>query len=336
MSDKGTRSIPWLLIAGGGVAAIGAILLVLGMSASSGAKFDHESAESAVSRQESVVASAEETLTDAEADLADNLVQAADAASDRAERESDRAETLASLEALRGDIQLYVLAAGGATADAGLLSPPLSDLAAQHREQIAAILAEDYGAFNALRAIYAESAGLVADGIEGLAGRYSDLPEVPISDPYDYVGPALHSDPAATEPQDLDPPTGPAEITVEAPDEIECDPWGNQGCSYEWTVTFVESNWMEFTITRIGVRYRRGNTSCATGRGETFAENEWLDTDLTVHADGTFSWGNNIQIDRDDVCRYSMGGELQFRWKGTDAEGNRLSGRVDVPLQNPS
>ena len=32
MSDKATRSIPWLLIAGAGVAAIGTILVVLGVS----------------------------------------------------------------------------------------------------------------------------------------------------------------------------------------------------------------------------------------------------------------------------------------------------------------
>jgi hypothetical protein len=154
------------------------------------------------------------------------------------------------------------------------------------------------------------------------------LPQISIGDPYQYDGPMVEPR-VATEPLALDPPTGPAVVAVELPDQVGCSAWGNEGCHYQWTAKFVESNWLDATITRIGVRYRGGGGYCTVGGSE------WHDVSVTVDANGDGTWSGALHVDRDAECRPVIGGDLLVNWKGTDADDNSLSGRATADLENP-
>ena len=56
---------------------------------------------------------------------------------------------------------------------------------------------------------------------------------------------------------------------------------------------------------------------------------------MQVPANGSDTYRRGIYLDRDGSCSYEIGGELLVRWEGTDAEGNRISGRATAPLEQP-
>lgn len=329
MTDTTQRRIPWLHIGGAAALAAGIAVLVLGIIAASGAETDREDAEAAVAVQRDAVAVAETELAAAQTDLEAAEEAAAEAAGELTDREAQLADTQAALEAIEEAVPAFLLAASQATSEATDVYTATSDLAAQQRARVEAVLAEDYDAYNQLRASYLESTGTVGSRIEDLATQVESIPDVPIGDPYEYLG-ATVQPVQPPELVELDPPTGPAVITAVLPDEIPCSPRGEGGCRYSWEVAFQESNWLEVDITRIAIRYwAGGNRWCASTAGE------WRDASITVPAGGRDTYGNWVILYPDETCGWALGTTLLFRWEGTDAEGNRLSGRVTASLEDP-
>jgi hypothetical protein len=341
MRRSKNRSTPWLPIVGAMAFLAGAAVLVLGLVSLSGATADREDAEATAADRRSVVEDARGDLSDAEAALSEARAEGIEARTDLQDAEATLEDTRAAaanaqytLEDLRSRVPGFVAAAGDLTANAAALMPGIEDLASRLSAQAEAILGGDHPGFNELRAAYLDSAVAVAGELDALAGRFDDLPEMPI--PFRYDGSPLESD-APDELQTLDPPTGPAVITVELPDVIPCEPWGDGGCHYSWRAEFVESNWLAVTITKIGVRYRRGRYYCTIGySGESTYEREWDEVDLWVPPGGSESEAGSLFIDPDNECWPIRGGELLIRWEGTDAEGNRRSGRGTASLESPS
>ena len=98
-----------------------------------------------------------------------------------------------------------------------------------------------------------------------------------------------------------------------------------------WTVTFTETNWLDVTIERVAVRYdERGGRSYWIS-----VDGEWRDVSFTVPAGGTDTYSGWVRTDDDDDMRNIMGGKLKFRYRGTDAEGNAISGSVNAVLVRP-
>ena len=328
MNDTTDRRILWLPIVGGPAALIGLAAMVLGGVLVLGARSDREDAEAAVARQQEAIALAEQELTTAEHDLEAADEDSAVAAGELGESEAQRSDTKAALDLLRTELPAFVAAVAGVAESAGDVHPAIFEVVAQRRAQLETLLADDYAAFNALRLQYVEPATSVAGQLEGFSSQMESLPRISIGDPYQYDGPMVEPR-AATEPVALDPPTGPAVVAVELPDQLGCNAWGNEGCHYQWTAKFVESNWLEATITRIGVRYRGGGGYCTVGGSE------WNDVTVTVDANGDATWSGELHVDRDHECRPVIGGDLLVNWKGTDADGNGLSGRATADLENP-
>jgi hypothetical protein len=307
---------------------IGLTVMVSGVVLALGARSDREDSEAAVAQQQGAVALAGQELTAAESDLEAAREDGAVAAAELSDSEAQRADTKATLEVARMEIPAFVAAVDAASASAAEVRSAIGELPAQGRTQVEALIALDYVAFNALRAQYAELTTSVAGQLDGYSSQMESLPHVSISNPYQYDGPTEEAR-VPTEPVALDPPTGAAVIAVELPDQLACDAWGNAGCHYQWTARFVESNWLDVTITRIGVRYRGGGGYC-TGVGS-----EWVDVTLNVDANGDAGWSDQLHVDRDSECRPVIGGDLLVRWEGTDAEGNDLSGRITADLERP-
>jgi len=342
MSPTPNRTVPWLPIGAAAVFLVAVVVLVLGLTSASGATSDRQDAESAVTVQRSAVEAAQRELSGAEAALQDARSDAADSRSnldavgvslEEALSAKDVAEAL--LSEIRVRAPAFVSSAGEAIEHVEATTFELLELAAQQGSMIEAILAGDYRRSNDLYAAYLEPASAVAGDLNDLAARFDAFPDVPISDPEGYSGAAVRGR-APDDSLDLDPPTGPAVITVELPAEIPCTPRGDGGCQYAWTAEFIESNWLGVTIDRIGIRYRRGNMYCTIGYSdESVYEREWDDVLIRVTPNGTATTSNNLTMDPGDPCWPVRGGELLFRWEGTDAEGHRLSGRATAPLEPP-
>jgi hypothetical protein len=127
------------------------------------------------------------------------------------------------------------------------------------------------------------------------------------------------------------PPTGRAIIEATAGEEIPCTPWGNGGCRYEWTIVFTESNWLDVTIERLAVRYdERGGRSYWVS-----VDGEWRDVTIRVPAGGTERYSGWVRTDADGDMHNIMGGKVKLRFRGTDAEGNSISGSVSAILVRP-
>ncbi len=328
MNSAPGRRISWLPIVGGAAVLIGFAVVVSGGMLALGARSDREDAEAAVAQQQGAVAVAEREFTATESDLEATKQDGAAAAAELSDSEAQRADTKATLDNLRMEILAFVGAVADAAASAADLHAAISELPALRRAQIEAFIALDYAAFNLLRLQYVEPTTLVAGQLEEFSSQMGSLPQVSISNPYQYDGPMVEAR-VPTEPAALDPPTGRAVIAVELPDQLACVPWGNAGCRYSWTARFVESNWLGVTITRIGVRYRGGGGYCIVG------ESEWVDVSVNVDANGDATWSKQWSVDRDSECRPVIGGDLLFRWEGTDADGNDLSGRITADLERP-
>lgn len=328
MNSAPGRRIPWLPIVGGAAVLVGLAAMVVGGMLALGARSDRDDAEAAVAQQQGAVAVAEQELTAARSDLEAAKQDGAAAATELSDSEARRADTKATRDNLRMEIPVFVGAAADAAAGAADLHAATRELPALQRAQIEALIALDYAAFNSLRLHYVESITLVAGQLEQFSSQMGSLPQVAISDPYQYDGPMVGAR-VPTEPVALDPPTGGAVIAVELPDQLACVSWGNAGCRYSWTARFVESNWLGVTIARIGVRYRGGGGYCTVGGSE------WVDVSVNIDANGDATWPGQLSVDRDAECRPVIGGDLLFRWEGTDADGNDFSGRITADLERP-
>jgi hypothetical protein len=131
---------------------------------------------------------------------------------------------------------------------------------------------------------------------------------------------------------DIDPPTGPAKVEASFPDNVECRIAGSNGCDYRVVITFTESNALEATINRVGVRWieRSGN------RWWILRSGEFDDVDIVIAPNGTATYVVTMFADSDSRERRILGGKVRIRYNGIDAEGNRFSGDKTSKLERPS
>lgn len=327
MSTSSERFGSRLLMAGAVIAVAGIGVGVAGLLSASTAESNLREAELAVTEASSHVAEAEADLeaADLAKESADQGTRDADTA--LAAAEADRNRARAVLSTLEDEAPTYVDAAGELLASATETEFAAAQLVEMRRSQIEALDTADYADFNDRRQAYVGPAADVAIQLADFFTQVENLPELALPDPYRYDGPASEAM-ATREPVPLDPPTGPAVVAMTLPEQVPCVSWGNGGCNYSWKATIEESNWLEVTITRIGVRYRGGGGYCVIG-------GEWDDVSRVIEANGRTTWSGSLIEDRNGECAPVLGGDLLVRWEGTDAEGNSLSGRATADLAPP-
>lgn len=316
-----------LLVIGVALALAGLATVVTGYLAAS-------RAESARLDAERAVAAVEEEIAEAEADLAEAAAAREAASRDEAQAnaelaaaEDERIRLRAELETLEDRVPGLVDAVATFVAQAEQARTAVAGLVDLRTGQAEALAAGDYSAFNDRMRAYAEPAGNVAAQVADFFIVAESLPVVTLRDPYRYDGPSGEAM-VLGDPVPLDPPTGPAVVVMTLPEQIACQPWGNSGCRYSWEATIEASNWLEVTITRIGVRYRGGGGYCVVG-------DEWEDVTRSISPNGSTTWSAWLTEDRDGECAPVLGGDLLVRWEATDAEGNDLSGRATADLAAP-
>ena len=161
-------------------------------------------------------------------------------------------------------------------------------LADQRDSQVEALLADEYTTLTALRLESVELTQELIGNAEALSTQMEDLPTIPMNDPYTYSGRTIDARMPA-DPVPLDPPTGPAVMTVELPELIGCVPWGSDGCKYRWTATFAESNWLDVAINQVSVRYRSPSRSSYC-----YFTPDWVDVEIDVPAGGSDTWSRSF------------------------------------------
>ena len=168
---------------------------------------------------------------------------------------------------------------------------------------------------------------MINDRLRGFGSALRELPP-PGLDPRatEFVPPMrLHQ----TSDLIIDPPTGPAEVAATMVDVVACRTAGNNGCDYRVTVTFTESNTLGATIDRVGVRWiERGGNRWWINR-----DGEFQDVSLVIAADGRATYSFSIFVDSESCPRRIMGGQLRFRYNGTDDEGNSFRGNLTASLE---
>jgi hypothetical protein len=114
------------------------------------------------------------------------------------------------------------------------------------------------------------------------------------------------------------------------PDVIPCDPWGEEGCRWDFMVTFTEGKGIAATIEQIGRRY-------IDVRGGVWISNsgEWFDKTIEVPAGGSATYDSWVRTkhDSDGDLR---GGTVVVSYKGIDERGNAFSGSVSASLARMS
>ena len=257
---------------------------------------------------ESDVAAAEQTLARAAEDLA------------TAEDTLDRARDAASAY-FESTIRLVDEATAAVLLDDRFLQI--------RRDQQTAALAEDYEEVSRLQEELNELIDEANGLLRGFGRSFAALPSPePDVNGIDFVGPMrLHS----MSTLDIDPPTGPADVEATILEVIPCRTAGNNGCDYRVVITFTESNTLEATVNRLGVRWieRSGNRWWINQTGE------FQDVTVVIGADGTVTHTLFFFTDADDRQRRVMGGRVRIRYNGTDAEGNRFRGDISARLERP-
>lgn len=327
MSQTRTSSRSWVLIVGLVLAVAGIATAVTGFLSASAAETDRIDAERAVAAVEEAIGGAEADLADAEATLEATHEAKDEATAELAATEEERDRLRAELTTLENQAPDFVAATTDLLATAGETEAAVAALVARRRAQAEALAGDDFATFNDRLANYAQPAAQAAAQLTGFFSQAEGLPAVNLRDPYRYDGPP-GEEMGTSEPARLEPPSGPAQVEMTLPEQVACTPFGNGGCKYSWEAKITESNWLEVTITRIGVRYRGGGGYCVVG-------DEWSDVTRVVPADGNTTWSGSLIEDRDGECAPVLGGDLLVRWEGTDAEGHSLSGRATADLASP-
>jgi hypothetical protein len=342
MGDRLQRSVPvWLTAVAAVVLAAAAAVAVIGSTASAEASDGRSAAQSDADRIEALVEDAELVLADLRAGVEVEQAALGEAEIELDEAESDRdtlkAEVADSRQEYRQtEAEIPIRRAEASAYVAAMTS--LVDLTSTHveaqqalldlrMEQVSKALDGDVSKFNRLQGDFnklAEQASLELDEIDGMVSALPGLTNARRID-----GPGSGRLP--TTDAVLEPPTGRARIAVASSDVIPCTPYGTDGCRYNWKVTFTETNWLGVTIERIAVRYdERG------GRAYWFSESgEWRDVSITVPAGGTATYDSWVRTDDKADSRLIIGGKLKLRYRGTDADGNAISGSLTVPLERP-
>jgi hypothetical protein len=121
-------------------------------------------------------------------------------------------------------------------------------------------------------------------------------------------------------------PTGPAQVVATLPDPVPCSPWGEDGCQWNFTVTFTEQNGVPATVQRIGKRYvdTKGAVWTATS-------GEWHDKTIAIPAQGTGSYSSWVRTQAGSAPDL-RGGTVRVSYSGIDENGFQFSGSVSATL----
>ena len=328
-------AVGFLGLVGGGLVAF------LGSAAAEDAADQLASARSRLAAEESEVAGGELRVAAAEQALAIvrvTLTSAIDSRKTAEARVVDAEEVLGTAEsalaeadATRARTEGAVLAFYSAAADVVARATEViaSDDRFLHlrREQQAFALAGEYAEVTRLDEELSALTGLVNPQLDGLSAVFTDLPQPELGPGNDPPLAALLL--LASSPVFIDPPTGPAEVTATIPDLIECIPAGRNGCDYRVTVTFEESNTLEATVERVGIRWiERARNSWWIAR-----DGEFEAVEIVIPADGVWTQTVFIFVDADSRHRRIMGGRVRIRFNGTDAESNKFKGELTARLE---
>jgi len=321
------RILPLVLLA---AAAAFAVYAFIGRQA---AADDHRRAEESAAEAEDLLAAGLARASRAEADrdaMAEKLAVETEALTEARSSLSALEERIAAAVDAEADIVVALSSYPGAWED-GL--PALEgqiaagqEMVALRAEQIEAVLAGDYDAFNRLQSQYADQVPAWNAGsgyYEALAGlpgfSYDDLSSILPA------GLPRRSDLSEAVAAELTPPTGPAEIAGTLPEVIPCEPWST-GCVWDWEITWSESNMLGAYISEIGRRYvdRWGSTWVSES-------GEWFDKQILIEAGGTASYSSWVRTTPDEAPDLE-GGTLIVSWRGMDNEGNAFSGEARATL----
>jgi hypothetical protein len=124
------------------------------------------------------------------------------------------------------------------------------------------------------------------------------------------------------------PPTGPANVVASMPDSIPCQPWGENGCRWEYTATFTETEGVSATIEWL----KRVHTD----RNGTGWSSDWDGFAKTIHipGGGSSSYSSWVRTKADDEPDL-RGGTLVISFSGHDANGFSFFGSVSTTLAWP-
>jgi len=313
----------WLAVVAMAVLVVGAVIAILGLSSAAEAS-DNRDAASADLRLE--LESAQAQVPQATTTLLQQESARDEATVRLSTTEQLLQETTQEIPRRQAEAQAFVDASSPLVDAAFSYFAMCQRLLELRLEQEAEALDGDYRSFNRLQGQYddlTEAANAELDAMDVVVAALPSLTGV-------NALPGLSTERFSASEVALDPPTGRAQIEASSTaDPLPCTPFSGDGCRYDWEVTFAETNWLGVTIDRVAIRYYvRG------GRSYWFSTSgEWRDVTILIPAGGTASYDNSINTTA--TSNQIMGGRLNFRYQGTDADGNSISGRVSVSLERP-
>ena len=342
MVSRFRHAAPGWLIAVAAATLVAGVIAAAFVSSSAVPAFGKQAdAQAEVETQEGLVADAQQDLADLQVEIENEraALDQATAAVEQAESALNTAEV--DVSASRADLLQaeaeIPMRRDEARAFVNAVAPLVDAVAARveyerqmlnlRAAQVEAGLTGDFSAFNGSQDDLNAMAETVNADVDAIAATVAALPSLTAATPLQGPGSARFVASDAV----LDPPTGKARVEATAAEVIECMPWGVNGCTYHWVVTFAETNWLPVTIEEIAVRYdERGR------RAYWYSENgEWSDVSIVVPAGGTATHDGGFRTDGEDDMKLVIGGKLKLRYKGTDADDNAISGSLTVPLERP-
>ncbi len=332
----------WLSAVAIAALVVGAVVAMLGLSSAAEANEDRDTASAEAATQRQLVTDAEQDLADLRLDLENAQAQVTETATILVEQESARdeatvrlstaeqllQETTAEIPERRAEAQAFVEASSPLVDAAFVYFATCQRLLELRIDQEAEALDRDYRSFNRLQDQYDDLTEVANVELEAMAEVVAALPS--LTGARALAGPSTER--LAASEVSLAPPTGRARIEASTTaDPIPCTPYSGNGCRYNWEVTFTQTNWLQVTIDRVAIRYyvRSGRSYWYSTSGE------WRDVSIIIPAGGTASYDGSVRTAEDDDMRLIIGGRLTFRYRGTDADGNSISGQVTVRLERP-
>ncbi len=121
--------------------------------------------------------------------------------------------------------------------------------------------------------------------------------------------------------------TGPAKVVGSiVPRSIAPTAWGENGCRWDYTVTFTETNGVEATIERLGRIYLD-----IQGVQWTVGAAEWFDKIIIIPPGGSSKYSSWVRTTNDSTPDLRSA-TVTVSFTGHDANGNAFSGRVQARL----
>ena len=119
---------------------------------------------------------------------------------------------------------------------------------------------------------------------------------------------------------------GPAKVTASTTDPVIPNAWGDDGCQWNYTITFTESNGVKATIESLGRRYID-----AQGGSWISEKGEWFDKTIVIPASGSNTYSSWVRT-KNGARPDFRSGFLVIKYKGHDINGNAFSGEVRAKL----